>query len=120
MTVDPRLVTVVPYQAKRVVADRLDVVETEVAAFHERDGTLVTLAVCAGAVAAKKLVRVDASVSVGPVDFHDAGAARGTKLERFRGLVVHCVRPSHRPEAAPVRCRTPTVACWPSSWSSAS
>lgn len=120
MAVDSRLVTVAPYESERVVPHRLDVVELDVATFDERDGALVPLTVRAGAKTSKELVRVDTSVSVGPVDFHDPGPPRRAKLDWLVAVISHGVRPSQRPEAAPVRSRTPTVACWASSWSSAS
>jgi len=53
MAVDPCLVTVAPHEPERVVSDGLDVAEVEVATRHERDGTLVTLAVRTGAEAAQ-------------------------------------------------------------------
>jgi hypothetical protein len=120
MAVDSRLVTVMPYESERVVPHRLDVVELDVASFDECDGALMPLTVRARAKTSKELVRVDTSVSVGPVDFHDPGPPRRAKLNWLVAVIAHGVRPSQRPEAAPVRSRTPTVACWASSWSRAS
>ncbi len=53
MAVDPRLVTIVPTKAERVVSNRLDLVELEVSAFDPSNRTLVTLAIRAGAIPAE-------------------------------------------------------------------
>lgn len=110
MTVDPRLVTIVPHETHRVVANWLDVVELEVPAFDEHDWAVVPLAAGAGAVASEKLVRVNASMAVRPIDFHYSGATRRAKLEGLECSIVHDGLPSQRPDAVAVRCRTDTVA----------
>jgi hypothetical protein len=115
MAVDPGLVAVAPNEAKRIVADRLDAVQLQVAAPDEDDWPLVPLAVRTWAIPAEKLVRVYAPVPIIPIDFHDAGATRRTKLDGRRVGVAHETRPSQRPDAAPVRSRTATVAWCPSS-----
>ena len=120
MAIDPRLVTVAPHESQRVVANGLDVLELEVPSVDERNRPLVALTVRAWTVTAKQLVRIDASMSVLPVDLHHARAAGRAKLDRRWRVVIHEVRPSQRPDAAPVRSRTATVACCASSWSSAS
>ena len=110
MTVYPRLVPVTPHESKRVIPDLLDVAQLEVTALYETDRPFVPLAMRAGAKPSQQLVRVRALVPVGPVDLHDAGAARRAKLNGFERGLVHGIRPSHLPEAASVRSRTLTVA----------
>ena len=78
MAVDPRLVTVAPDESERVISHGLDVAQLEVAALDEANRTFMPLAVRTRTKAAQELVRVDTPVPVGPVDFHDAGAARRT------------------------------------------
>jgi len=53
MAVDPGLVSVAPHEPERVIPNRLDVGQLEVAATYELDGTFVTLTVCAGTEAAQ-------------------------------------------------------------------
>lgn len=119
MAVDPRLVTVAPHESDRVIADGLDVAQLQVSALDEPDRTFMTLTVRTWTEAAQELVRIGTPVPVGPVDFHDSGAARSTQLHRFR-CVTHDSRPSQPPEAPAVRSRTVTVAWVASSWASAS
>ena len=89
--------------------------EGEIAAFHKSDRAVVSLTVCARAESAEQVVRIDAAVPVRPIDLHDACTARRAKLDRLCARLTHDVRPSQRPEAAAVRSRTLTVACWASS-----
>jgi len=119
MAVDPRLVTVAPDESDRIISDGLDVTQLQVAALHEPNRTLMTLAVGAGAEATQELVLVDTAVPVGPVDFHDSGATRRPQLDRLQCL-AHERRPSQLLEAAAVRSRTVTVAWFASSCTSAS
>ena len=119
MAVDPRLVTIPPDEAKRVISNGLNVAELEIATLDVGDGPLVTLTVCAGAEAPEQLVWIDASVAVSPVDFHHTSPSGGAELDRNRGA-THEDRPSHRPAFALVRSRTDTVAWLASSCESAS
>jgi hypothetical protein len=119
MAVDPRLVTVAPDESDRVIPDRLDVTQLEVAALHELNRTFMTLAVRARTEAAQELVRVDTPVPVCPVDFHDSSATGRTQLDGLQ-CVAHEKRPSQLLEAAAVRSRTETVAWLASSSASAS
>lgn len=115
MAVDPRLMTILPDQTNRIVPDRLDVLELEISAIDEHDGAVVPLTVGTWTVSPEKLVRVDASVSVSPVDFHHTSAAGGADFERFEVVIAHEILPCQRAEAAAVRARTDTVACCASS-----
>ncbi len=119
MAVDPRLVTIAPDESNRVISNRLDVCELEVPSLDELDRPLMTLAVCTGAEAAQKLVRIHTSVAVCPVDFHDASPAGRAELDGFRGIGQQ-MRPSQPPEDPAVRFRTVTVAWCASSSASAS
>ena len=110
MTVDPGLMAIAPDESKRVISNLLDVAQLEVTALHVPDRPFVPLAMRTGTEASKQLVRERALVPVGPVDLHDAGAARRAKLNGFERVLVHEIRPSHLPEAASVRSRTLTVA----------
>lgn len=119
MAVDPRLVTVAPDESDRVIPDRLDVTQLQVAALHEPNRTFMTLAMRARTEAAQELVGVDTPVPVSPVDFHDSSATGRTQLDGLQ-CVAQERRPSQLPEAAAVRSRTVTVAWFASSCASAS
>ena len=119
MAVDPRLVTIAPHESQRVIPHRFDIGELEVAAFDESDGTFVTLAVRTGTEAAQQLMRVSTAVPVSPINLQYARSAGRAHLGWLRHVGQE-MRPSHRPDAAAVRSRTPTVAWCASSCASAS
>jgi hypothetical protein len=109
MAVDPSLVPVAPHEPERVISNRLNIGQFEVATVHKLNGTLVTLTMCAGTKAPEQFVRIRAAMPIRPVDLHHAGTARRAELARFWSVTQEGL-PSHRPDAAPVRARTLTVA----------